>query len=449
MNPATILIVEDEEIVSMDIVRTLGSMHYNPVCTVRTGDEAITKAREYRPDVILMDINIPGSMNGVDAAGIIREELNIPVIFVTSYADDATIEKAKHVHPYGYVLKPFSGRDLKVAIEIALSRKVAETEGMLGDIPVIAGGTAEKPEGNAGEYASLPDIRTLLLEDFFHDIVLLLYNDPEVKEQAFTTFIERNMEARDNLLFAYSLSRAHRKFLTEIQQGKIRICRMKIGNMTPLLDTLSELSERSDLPDPVPVRFIIDFSERVDHGDILTAVGQILAIRKKGVPVCGIIGLFVGTSDDDLVKELSRKIPKIIVTTSRGTMISCADHSFPLEHLTFLPQPVVDETVKKVLEPVVLSLLKKPVSGYDILHRIQEQYNVSIPQSRIYTLLYTLQKKGYLSVSSSGKSKVYYPTETGKTYIHQKLSEFNSVYHHILAEIISRKAGNGTNTRKE
>ena len=437
---ATILVVEDELIVSMDIVKTLEALNYYPLCAVRTGDEAVVKAREYIPDIVLMDIRIPGTMDGLDAAGMIREELDIPVIFVTSFADDAILERAKLVNPYGYVLKPFGERDLKVAIEIALSRKSAEMLAKLGDMQNILSGKAEKPDEKFREPASLSNIRTLLIDDFFSDIVLLLYNNAEVKEQVFTTFIERTLETRGTLLFSYSLSKAHRKFLPEIQQGTIKTCRMKNGDMSPLKKTLSYLRELPESDDPFPLRFILDFSERYDHGDILAAVDLILAIRKKGVPVCGIIALFVETNDDNLIKALSGSIPKVIVTTNRSTVISCANHSFPLEHLSFLPQPVVDETVKKVLEPVILSLLEKPISGYDILHEIQKRYNVSVPQSRIYNQLYSLQKKGYLSVSTSGKSKVYYPTDAGKKYIQQKLNEFNSVYHHILAEIINKNA---------
>ena len=446
---ATVLVVEDEVIVSMDIMNSLETMNYFPLCAVRTGDEAVIKAREYAPDVVLMDIHIPGTMDGIDAAWVIREELGIPVIFVTSFADDAIIERTKRVNPYGYVLKPFMERELKIAIEIALSRKSAETQAKPGDTQVILTGKEEKPDEENGEPASLSTIRTLLIEDFFSDIVLLLYNNAEVKEQAFTTFIERSLKTQDNLLFAYSLSKAHRKFLHENQQGKIIFCRMKNGEMSSLKKILSDTCEQSDRVKPIPQRFIIDFSERYDQGDILAVVDLILAIRKKGISVCGIIALLVGANDDNLIKTLSGRIPKVIVTTSQGTVISCADHSFPLEHLTFLPQPVLDETVKKVLEPVILSLLDKPISGFDILNEIQERYNVSISQSRIYNQLYSLQKNGYLSVSVSGNSKMYYPTEIGKMYIQQKLNEFNSVYHHILAEIINRNAGINIKGKKE
>lgn len=449
MKTATILVVEDEVIVSMDIMNSLEAMHYFPLCAVRTGDEAVIKAREYAPDVVLMDIKIPGTMDGIDAAGIIREELGIPVIFVTSSADDTIIERIKLVNPYGYVLKPFMEMELKIAIEIALSRKSAETRDKQGEMQENLTGDEEKPDEDTREPTSLSTIRTLLIEDFFGDIALLLYNNAEVKEQAFTTFIERSIKTQDNLLFAYSLSKAPRKFLHENHQGKITFCRMKNGEVSSLKKILSDICEFSDSTNHIPQQFIIDFSERYDHGDILVIVDLILAIRKKGVSVCGIIALFVGANDDNLMKTLSGRIPKVIVTTNQGTVISCADHSFPLEHLTFFPQPVLDEAVKKVLEPVILSLLDKPISGFDILNEIQQRYNVSISQSRIYTLLYSLEKKGYLSVSVSGNSKMYYPTEIGKMYIQQKLNEFNSVYHHILAEIINRNGGISIEDKKE
>jgi len=122
-----ILVVEDEAIISRDIVMSLEAMHYHPICAVRTADDAITKAREYAPDLILMDINIHGTMDGIGAAKIIRNELHIPVVFVTSCGDEATIARAQESTPYGYVLKPFFDRDLKIAVDSALSKKATET----------------------------------------------------------------------------------------------------------------------------------------------------------------------------------------------------------------------------------------------------------------------------------------------------------------------------------
>ena len=439
MNPASVLVVEDEAIVQKDIIRTLESMHYESLCTAGTGDEAVRKARVHRPDIVLMDIDIPGSMDGVGAARIIQIELQIPVIFLTGYSDDSTIERAKRVDPYGYVLKPFTGRDLKVAIEIALFRKTAHLQKTAGR--KYGAGTIKDGSTDCGELSSLSDIRALLLGDFFHDIVLLLYDSPGVKELVFTSFIERNLKHGGNLLFAYTLSRAHRKFQREIQQGSICICRMKGGDVTPLQQILSEYTGPSKRSGPYPLRFIVDFSEPVNHQEITGAVDQIVALQNAGVPVCGIIALYVGARQEHLAHELAKSVPKVIVTTNRGTVISCADHSFPLDRLSFLPQPVVSGMVKKVLEPVILSFLKKPVTGSDILHGIYERYNVSVPKARIYTRLYELKKMGYLATHDTKKAKLYYPTEAGKVYIRQKLDEFNLVFNHLLVEVIDNEAG--------
>jgi DNA-binding PadR family transcriptional regulator len=213
---------------------------------------------------------------------------------------------------------------------------------------------------------------------------------------------------------------------------------MKAGDAGPLKKILAEY-QNTPVTDPAPFRFIIDFSVRSDPESILTVVDDILAIRHNRVPVSGIVALAVGPDDDELVKALSLRIPRVIVTTGKGSVISCADHSYTLEHLSYLPQPVVDEMVKKVLEPVILAFLEKPVSGNDILQGIAERYNVSVPKARIYMKLYALEREGYLSVTVSGKSKVYTPTGTGDVYIRQKLREFNSVFHHILSEIISKR----------
>ena len=423
-------------------MKILESMQYDPLCAVSTGDEAVIKAREYTPDIVLMDISIPGTLDGIAAAGKIREELKIPVVFVTSYSDDAILDRAKAVNPYGFVIKPFTERDLRVAIEIALFRKSAEVHELPEDVSET-GDSPGQPEDAAREYPGLSDIRTLLIGDFFHDIVLFIYNSAGVKELVFTAFIERSLKTEGNLLFAYSLSKAHRKFQREIQNGRIRTCRMKGGEISALQEALSGIPAQSGAPDPLPLRVIIDFSEQFDQRDITGAVDLLLAIRNRGVPVCGIIALYAGTGNDALVSELSGSIPKVIVTTSRGTVISCADHSFPLQHLSFLPQPVVDEVVKKVLEPVILSFLEQPVTGSDILHGIRERYNVSIPKARVYTRLYELQKLGYLYTQTSRKTKLYYPTDAGKEYIRQKLDEFSSVFHHILVEAIDRDAGIG------
>ncbi|MFC1569752.1 PAS domain S-box protein [bacterium] len=124
-----ILIVDDEVIITTQLQEYLKSMGYQVVGMAHNGDEAVKMAREFLPEIILMDIVMPGSdLDGITAAGIIRDELDIPVIFLTAYGGEKILERAKGVEPYGFVIKPFQGDELKAAIEVALYRKHAELE---------------------------------------------------------------------------------------------------------------------------------------------------------------------------------------------------------------------------------------------------------------------------------------------------------------------------------
>jgi len=120
MEKARILIVEDEAIIAMGLKGNLQSLGYEVTSIVNTGDKAIEKAEEDKPDLILMDIRIKGEMDGIDTAEVIRNRFGIPVIFSTAYLDQERIERAKITMPFGYVLKPIQERDLKVTLEMAL-----------------------------------------------------------------------------------------------------------------------------------------------------------------------------------------------------------------------------------------------------------------------------------------------------------------------------------------
>ena len=122
MAKINVLVVEDESIVSKDIQHSLKKLGYSVVGAAATGEKAIELATSALPDIILMDIMLKGEMNGIEAADQIRKTKSIPVIFLTAYADEATLSKAKITEPYGYILKPFKEVDLYTTIEIALSK---------------------------------------------------------------------------------------------------------------------------------------------------------------------------------------------------------------------------------------------------------------------------------------------------------------------------------------
>lgn len=123
---AQILVVEDEIIVAENIRRRLEKMGYSVPVTVPSGEMAVRKAEENKPDIVLMDIVLQGGMDGVEAADRIRERFNIPVVYLTAYSDDKTLQRAKITEPFGYVIKPFKERELQIAIEIALFKHEME-----------------------------------------------------------------------------------------------------------------------------------------------------------------------------------------------------------------------------------------------------------------------------------------------------------------------------------
>jgi diguanylate cyclase (GGDEF)-like protein/PAS domain S-box-containing protein len=120
MSEERVLIVEDEKIIALDLQRRLEKFGYSVVHLAANAEEAVASAHEYRPDIILMDIMLGGERDGVDAAIEIKESLNTPIVFLTAYADENTVERAKKAEPVGYVLKPFKERELQTTIDIAL-----------------------------------------------------------------------------------------------------------------------------------------------------------------------------------------------------------------------------------------------------------------------------------------------------------------------------------------
>jgi DNA-binding LytR/AlgR family response regulator len=128
MPKTNVLVVEDESIVSKDIQHSLKKLGYNVVGAASTGERAFELAASEKPDIILMDIMLKGEMNGIETASRVKEELQIPVIYLTAYADESTLEKAKVTEPYGYIIKPFKEVDLHTSIEMALYKFSKEKE---------------------------------------------------------------------------------------------------------------------------------------------------------------------------------------------------------------------------------------------------------------------------------------------------------------------------------
>ncbi|MCA1960397.1 MAG: response regulator [Desulfomonile sp.] len=126
-----IMVVEDEVVVAMELQSKLTSMGYVVAAATGSGEDAVEKAGELRPDLVLMDIQLAGDLDGIEAAQRIRQLYDIPVVFLTAHADEKTLQRAKLSEPFGYLIKPFSGAELRTTIEVSLykhGRDVHEKE---------------------------------------------------------------------------------------------------------------------------------------------------------------------------------------------------------------------------------------------------------------------------------------------------------------------------------
>jgi len=130
MNPSTrkprIFVVEDEVIVARDIRQQLAELGYETVGHAISAEDCLARVPQLLPDLVLIDIQLAGAMDGISAAQIIRTEFSLPVVFLTAFAADDVIARAKLTEPYGYILKPFSERELRTVLEMALYKAGAE-----------------------------------------------------------------------------------------------------------------------------------------------------------------------------------------------------------------------------------------------------------------------------------------------------------------------------------
>jgi serine phosphatase RsbU (regulator of sigma subunit)/AmiR/NasT family two-component response regulator len=128
MGKPRIMVVEDEKLVALAIEKSLLNMGYQVPATVSSGEEAVQKAMELNPDLILMDIRLRGIIDGVEAANRIRSASSIPIVYLSAYSEEKTLQRAKVTEPFGYITKPFEERTLQTTVEIALYKAVIDVE---------------------------------------------------------------------------------------------------------------------------------------------------------------------------------------------------------------------------------------------------------------------------------------------------------------------------------
>lgn len=211
---ARILVVEDEAIVRKDIQHTLEKLGHTVVGGVADGRAAIDMAEQERPELVFMDIMLKGEMSGIEAAMIIRQQLGIPVIFLTAYSDEATLNRARIAEPYGYIVKPFKAVDVQTNIEIALHKHAHDAE-------------VRRERDQLHELASKEEMGPLFLkhqgrqvrvnlEDIYYISALKDYFSVHVKDKRY--IVHGTMKHIESRLPLDKFMRVHRSFIVRLDR---------------------------------------------------------------------------------------------------------------------------------------------------------------------------------------------------------------------------------------
>lgn len=252
MEKIKILLVEDELIIMMELKHRLIAMGYIIVATAIAGQEAIDKALKYKPDIILMDIILKGKMDGIEAASIIKETLDIPIIFVTANTDIETIQRAKITDPFGYLVKPIEEKELYTSIEIAtfkseLDRKLKNSE---RNYRTIFNATTEAIVVYDFNTSRIVDVNDQMLNIYGYNKTEALklsmgdlsanYNDDE--QAQISKIIKQVVNCGSQVFEWYAKKKDGSLFWVEISLQKA-----KIGDEDHLLAVIRDISERKKI----------------------------------------------------------------------------------------------------------------------------------------------------------------------------------------------------------
>lgn len=208
-----ILVTEDESIVRKDIERSLKKLGYNVVGSADTGEKAIELAESLKPDLALMDIMLKGKMTGIEAAEEIKKRVDIPIIFLTAYADESTLSRAKVTEPHGYILKPFKEIDIHTSIEMAIHKHSKEKD-MKIETELLRALAAPKTDAvyifvkHKGQLLRIHSKEILFVEALKDYVTIVTKNDKYT--------IHSTMKDIEQKLFAPNFLRAHRSFIVNM-----------------------------------------------------------------------------------------------------------------------------------------------------------------------------------------------------------------------------------------
>ncbi len=215
MAKTKVLIVEDEAIIAKDIENVLTKAGYKVVGSFPTGEAAIQAVDELEPDIILMDIMLKGDMSGIQAAEVIREKSNTPVVFLTAYADENTIDKARSAVPYGYIVKPFKENEVIATIEIALN-KYKEDQELIKERDMLKNMVIEKSYSDSIFVRADYRLNIIKFTDIYYVEALKDYVVINTADNIYTT--HSTIKEMQRILPAKDFVRVHRSYIVRIDK---------------------------------------------------------------------------------------------------------------------------------------------------------------------------------------------------------------------------------------
>ncbi len=348
MARAQILVVEDDSIIVMELEDRLYSLGYVVCATTAYGEEAIDKAAELGPDLVLMDIRLKGAMDGIQAATEIRERYDIPVVYLTAYTDNNTLERAQITEPYSYIIKPFEERELHIAIEMALYKHHMEKERSRLQDQLFQ---AQKMETAQALVAGIVhDFNNLMTTIIAHSSFLLSSLGEEDPLRQRIEFIKQAGERAATLtqqVLAFSRPQG--------PEPKPLDVNAVLGDMRDILQHLvGEGTELSDLLDPGPIY------AKADRGQLEQVVMNLVINAQESMPEGG--KLTIKTETITLKEDQSRHIPGAYPGTF--VCLSVTDTGVGMD----------EETVRRVFEPFFSTKQKGTGLGLPIANSIVRQY---------------------------------------------------------------------------
>ncbi|OLP19682.1 hypothetical protein BST81_03830 [Leptolyngbya sp. 'hensonii'] len=256
---SSILIVEDEQLVALDIQRRLTQLGHQVVAITDRGEAALEAVAQFHPDLVLMDIHLHGHMDGIAAAAQIREQYHLPVIFLTAHADTATVTQAKETQPFGYLIKPVQTKHLSTAIEIALTRHQAEV--------LMQRALEKEREWSEALQRALDKEKEL----------------NELKSQFVSIVSHEFRNPLSVILFVLSLLERHdQEFSPDQQRSHIRRAKAATHNLVQLIEDILTLSETDAVQfhyHPVPIDVLWFCQELVSEFQVNLATNHTIVLE--------------------------------------------------------------------------------------------------------------------------------------------------------------------------